>query len=163
MLGIVAVIISLAWVFARPRLTHISRIPVYVGYQYTTCDKTIWTSQSTTLRGFDMDISELGQWNLDIHHRYNFHEGVLQKGDGSTVYFKHQPRVIQTLIGTGRKRTSRICPECNGRAQGNKLENPITLTSGPDGSIYVGDHNLIRRITPSGQVYTVYTLKYEFR
>ncbi|XP_028967535.1 teneurin-m [Galendromus occidentalis] len=143
----------------KQKVYGLTTVLVYVGYQYTTCDKTVWTSQSTTLRGFDMDISELGQWNLDIHHRYNFHEGVLQKGDGSTVYFKHQPRVIQTLIGTGRKRTSRICPECNGRAQGNKLENPITLTSGPDGSIYVGDHNLIRRITPSGQVYTVYTLK----
>ncbi|OQR66691.1 teneurin-3-like [Tropilaelaps mercedesae] len=143
----------------KQKVYGLTTVLVYVGYQYVSCDKTIWTSQSTTLRGFDMDISELGQWNLDIHHRYNFHEGVLQKGDGSTVYFKHQPRVIQTLIGTGRKRTSRICPECTGRAQGNKLENPITLTSGPDGSIYVGDHNLIRRITPSGQVYTVYTLK----
>src|SRR5438045_3379960 len=117
-------------------LQYVCRFAVYVGYEYTNCRKSIWTSQSTTLRGFDMDISELGQWNLDIHHRYNFHEGVLQKGDGSSVYFKHQPRVIQSLMGTGKQRQI-LCPECNGMARENKLLAPVALTAGPDGSIYV--------------------------
>ena len=52
---------------------------VFVGYEYTTCRDKIWTSHSMTLKGYDMDTSELGGWNLDIHHRYNFHEGKLMQ------------------------------------------------------------------------------------
>ncbi|KFM64224.1 Teneurin-1, partial [Stegodyphus mimosarum] len=105
-----------------------------------------------------MDTSELGGWNLDIHHRYNFHEGVLQKGDGTTIYFRQQPRVISTLMGTGHQRPM-LCPECNGMAKEARLLAPVALTSGPDGSVYVGDFNLIRRVTPSGQVYTVFRMR----
>lgn len=27
------------------------------------------------LQGFDVDISDIGGWSLDVHHHYNFHEG----------------------------------------------------------------------------------------
>jgi len=105
-----------------------------------------------------MEISELGGWNLDIHHRYNFHQGVLQKGDGSSVYFKRQAQVAQVLIGESRQPRSLLCTsqECDGPAKANRLLSPISVTSGPDGSVYVGDANLIRRITPEGYVYTVF-------
>jgi len=132
---------------------------VYVGYQYKDCKQTVWTALSTTLRGYDMDISEFGSWNLDIHHRYNFHEGVLQKGDGTTVFFKQQPRVISVLMGNGLARNMICGKECNGLARDNRLLAPIALTSGPDGSVYVGDANLIRRITPEKQVYTIFKHK----
>ncbi|XP_040063442.2 teneurin-m [Ixodes scapularis] len=142
----------------KQKVYGLTTVIVLVGYEYTSCQRTIWTTQSTTLRGYDMDISELGGWNLDIHHRYNFQEGVVQKGDGSTVYFKHQPRVISVLMGTGQQRPL-LCPECNGLARENKLLAPVALASGPDGSVYVGDLNLIRRITPTGQVYTVFRMR----
>ncbi|XP_023229639.1 teneurin-m-like isoform X2 [Centruroides sculpturatus] len=131
---------------------------VYVGYEYISCQKVVWTVRATSLRGFDMDISELGAWNLDVHHRYNFHEGVLQKGDGATIYFRQQPRVISVLMGNGQQRPL-LCPECNGLARDNKLLAPVALTSGPDGSVYVGDYNLVRRITSNGQVYTVFRMR----
>ncbi|XP_076321684.1 teneurin-a-like isoform X3 [Tachypleus tridentatus] len=131
---------------------------VFVGYKYHTCQEVVWTAQAITIRGYDMDVSELGGWNLDIHHRYNFHEGVLQKGDGSTIYFRQQPRVISVLMGTGQQRPL-LCPECNGMARENKLLAPVALTSGPDGSVYVGDFNLVRRINPLGQVYTLLRMR----
>ncbi|XP_042895037.2 teneurin-m isoform X2 [Parasteatoda tepidariorum] len=131
---------------------------VFVGYDYINCPGIIWTSHSMTIKGYDMETSELGGWNLDIHHRYNFHEGVLQKGDGTTIYFKQQPRVITALMGTGHQRPM-LCPECNGIAKEARLLAPVALTSGPDGSVYVGDFNLIRRITPNGQVYTVFRMR----
>nr|XP_015923788.2 teneurin-m-like [Parasteatoda tepidariorum] len=131
---------------------------VSVGYKYSSCERIVWTVQATTLRGYDMDISELGSWNLDVHHRYNFHEGVLQKGDGATIYFRQQPRVLSILMGNGQPRPL-LCPDCNGLARDNKLLSPVALASGPDGSVYVGDFNLVRRITPNGQVYTVFRMK----
>lgn len=48
---------------------------VYVGYEYSNCPSVIWEVQATQVSGHDMSISEIGGWNLDIHHRYNFHEG----------------------------------------------------------------------------------------
>lgn len=106
-----------------------------------------------------MDISELGSWNLDIHHRYNFHEGILQKGDGATLHFKQQPPVMKVLMGTGQPRNSICGYECNGIASNSRLLAPIALASGADGSVYVGDADLIRRITPEGRIYTVFKLK----
>ena len=94
-----------------------------------------------------MDASELNSWNLDIHHRYNFHEGVLQKGDGTTVFFKQQPRVISILMGNGLPRNLICGQECNGLARDNRLFNPIAMTSGPD---------LICRITSERQVYAIH-------
>lgn len=47
-----------------------------VGYEYKNCRNIIWDVQTTKLSGHDMSISEVGGWNLDIHHRYNFHEGL---------------------------------------------------------------------------------------
>lgn len=49
---------------------------VRVGYEYTDCRDILWDTQTTKLSGNDMSISEVGGWNLDIHHRYNFHEGI---------------------------------------------------------------------------------------
>lgn len=48
---------------------------VKVGYEYSDCADVIWEVQTTKLSGHDMSISDIGGWNLDIHHRYNFHEG----------------------------------------------------------------------------------------
>lgn len=54
----------------------ITTATVKVGYEYANCADTIWEVQTTKLSGHDMSISDIGGWNLDIHHRYNFHEGT---------------------------------------------------------------------------------------
>lgn len=62
-------------------------------------------------------------------------------------------------MGTGLQRPLK-CADCNGPAKDSKLLTPVALANGPDGSLYVGDFNLIRRITPDGNVYTVFQLRY---
>lgn len=59
----------------RQRVYGVTTAMVKVGYEYTDCKDIIWDVQTTKLSGHDMSISEVGGWNLDIHHRYNFHEG----------------------------------------------------------------------------------------
>ena len=39
-----------------------------------------------------------GGWQLDAQHKYNFHAGILQKGDGHTVYLKYKPHVSASLL-----------------------------------------------------------------
>lgn len=125
---------------------------VYTGYEYKNCPKIIWSTLTTQVQGFDMEISELASWNLDVHHRYNFHQGVLQKGDGSVIFFKQQSRVASLLFGTGEPR-SHICQN---RDCDKKLLSPLSLTSGPEGSVYVGDADLIKQIKPDGTVRTIF-------
>ncbi|KAI1279584.1 Teneurin-m [Halotydeus destructor] len=138
----------------RQKVYGVANAIVSVGYEYSTCPQIIWSVQSVQLAGHDMSISEIGGWNLNIHHRYNFHEGILQKGDGSNVYLKNKPRMMVNLMGDGEQRALH-CPYCTGQALEQRLLAPMALASGPDGSIYVGDFNLIRRIAPDGQVTTV--------
>ena len=141
----------------RQKVYGVATATVSVGYEYLNCPQIIWEVQTVEVAGHDMSISEIGGWNLDIHHRYNFHEGILQKGDGSTLYLKKLPSIMTTLMGDGQQRPLH-CAYCNGQAGEQRLLAPVALTSGPDGSIYVGDFNLIRRITPDGQVTTIVEL-----
>ncbi|KAJ0179603.1 hypothetical protein K1T71_005315 [Dendrolimus kikuchii] len=140
----------------RQRVYGVTTALVKVGYQYTDCKDIIWNVQTTKLSGHDMSISDVGGWNLDIHHRYNFHEGILQKGDGANIYLKHKPRLIITTMGDGRQREL----ECTdtGAATKARLLAPVALAAAPDGSIFVGDFNLVRKINTDGTVRTVVKL-----
>lgn len=142
----------------KQKVYGIAQAKISVGYQHSTCRQIIWETQTATLTGFDVNISELGGWGLDIHHHYNFHEGILQKGDGSTLHFKNYPRMVKVVMGTGLQRSFE-CDNCNGPAKDARLLTPVALTSGPDGSIYVGDFNHVRRIDPAGNVNTVMILR----
>ena len=48
---------------------------ISVGYEYSDCVGIVWDKRVLPIPGFRMDISDIGGWNLDIHHMYNFHEG----------------------------------------------------------------------------------------
>ncbi|XP_050300219.1 teneurin-a isoform X3 [Anthonomus grandis grandis] len=132
---------------------------VSIGYQFSNCQDLVWITQTTEMKGFDVDISDIGAWGLDIHHHYNFYEGILQKGDGSTLHFKKYPRMVKVVMGTGLQRSVDCPGQCGGPAKDARLLTPGSLASGPDGSVYVGDFNLVRRITPEGNVYTILQLR----
>ncbi|XP_071056324.1 teneurin-a isoform X2 [Onthophagus taurus] len=143
----------------KQKVYGIALAKISIGYQHTTCLDPVWETQTARLKGFEVDISDIGGWGLDIHHHYNFHEGILQKGDGSTLHLKEYPRTVNVVMGTGLQRTLDCPGQCGGPAKDAKLLTPGSLASGPDGSIYVGDFNLVRRITPEGNVYTVLQLR----
>ena len=50
---------------------------VSIGYDYSDCAHVLWTAQMVKIKGFQVDISNVGGWNLNIHHHYNPHEGNL--------------------------------------------------------------------------------------
>ncbi|XP_049862885.1 teneurin-a isoform X3 [Schistocerca gregaria] len=141
----------------KQKVYGVAQAKISVGYQYSSCPAVIWETQTAMLQGFDVDISDVGGWSLDIHHHYNFHEGILQKGDGSTLHYKQYPRTVKVVMGTGLQRPLQ-CSDCNGVAKDARLLTPVALASGPDGSLYVGDFNLVRRVTPEGNVFTVLQL-----
>ena len=141
----------------RQKVFGVANAIVSIGFEYQTCPSIVWDTQSVQMPGHDMAISEIGGFNLNIHHRYNFQEGILQKGDGTAVYLKKRPKVMANIMGDGEQRPLH-CPYCNGAGMSQRLLAPMALASAPDGSIYVGDFNLIRRLAPDGEVKTVVEL-----
>lgn len=103
------------------------------------------------MTGFDLTSSEIGGWNLDIHHTYNFQEGILHKGDGTNIYLKEKPKKLVNILGNGHRR-KQDCDGCNGRAYENRLLAPAALACGRDGSLYVWDYNFIRKLSHNREV-----------
>uniref|UniRef100_A0A2K5S764 Teneurin-1 n=1 Tax=Cebus imitator TaxID=2715852 RepID=A0A2K5S764_CEBIM len=131
---------------------------VSVGYEYETCpDVILWEQRTVVLQGFEMDASNLGGWSLNKHHILNPQSGIIHKGNGENIFISQQPPVISTIMGNGHQR-SVACTNCNGPAHNNKLFAPVALASGPDGSVYVGDFNFVRRIFPSGNSVSILEL-----
>ncbi|XP_006541555.1 teneurin-1 isoform X3 [Mus musculus] len=131
---------------------------VSVGYEYEMCPEFIlWEQRTVVLQGFEMDASNLGGWSLNKHHIFNPQSGIIHKGNGENMFISQQPPVIATIMGNGHQR-SVACTNCNGPAHNNKLFAPVALASGPDGSVYVGDFNFVRRIFPSGNSVSILEL-----
>ena len=87
----------------------------------------------------------------------SFFAGILQKGDGSVKDLRHsKPRAIRAIGSAGKKRAAECKSSCEGSAASIDLLSVISMTSGPEGSVYVGDYNLIRRVFPDGRVKTVF-------
>ncbi|XP_027390984.1 teneurin-1 isoform X2 [Bos indicus] len=132
---------------------------VSVGYEYEMCpDFILWEKRTVILQGFEMDASNLGGWSLNKHHILNPQSGIIHKGNGENMFISQQPPVIATIMGNGHQR-SVACTNCNGPAHNNKLFAPVALASGPDGSVYVGDFNFVRRIFPSGNSVSILELR----
>jgi len=86
--------------------------------------------------------------------------GILHKGDGTNIYLKQRPRRVTTVLGDGSAR--RVdCRGCNGRVDETRLMAPVSLASGRDGSLYVGDYNFIRKLASNRQqVASILQLRY---
>uniref|UniRef100_A0A7N6B9M1 Teneurin transmembrane protein 1 n=1 Tax=Anabas testudineus TaxID=64144 RepID=A0A7N6B9M1_ANATE len=137
-------------------LTHAT---VSVGYEYESCPGVIqWERRTALMQGFELVPSNLGGWSLDKHHSLNVQSGILHKGNGENVFLSQQPPVISTVMGNGFYRSVPCGPSCSGAARDMMLFAPVALASGPDGSLYVGDFNFIRRVHPDGYTRTILEL-----
>jgi hypothetical protein len=86
-----------------------------------------------------------------------FVAGIVYKGDGSWLLAgansahdaSGTPAAPSVRLGTGAQRDF-ACqqPDCAG--VGGSLLSIVSMAAGPDGSLYIGDYNLIRRVWPTG-------------
>uniref|UniRef100_A0A8C6U495 Teneurin transmembrane protein 1 n=1 Tax=Neogobius melanostomus TaxID=47308 RepID=A0A8C6U495_9GOBI len=137
-------------------LTHAT---VAVGYEFESCPGVIqWERRTAMMQGFELVPSNLGGWSLDRHHALNLRSGILHKGNGENVFLSQQPPVISTVMGNGFYRSVPCGPSCSGAARDMMLFAPVALASGPDGSLYVGDFNFIRRVHADGYTRTILEL-----
>ena len=72
--------------------------------------------------------------------------------------FKSYHKLAKVLMGLeGQKRPLECSKsDCDGVLdKTSPLLNVVSLTTGPDGSVYVGDFNLVRKVSTDGKVSTV--------
>ncbi|XP_077984531.1 teneurin-3-like [Glandiceps talaboti] len=133
---------------------------VSVGYEYKDCNTIVWDRKTAKLRGHDMTTTDLAGWRINVHHGYNVKQGTVHKGDGTDIRVPEEiPPIINTVLGNG-KRRNMDCPQCDGKARSSKLLAPVAVASSPDGSVFVGDYNFIRKIQPDGNVSSILHLHY---
>jgi len=67
---------------------------VAVGYVYEGCaTRPYWEVQSAKIAGNDMMSSEIGGWNVDVHHVYSVQEGTSpeyhhHRGTVTCIYYQ---------------------------------------------------------------------------
>ncbi|KAE9552406.1 hypothetical protein FO519_004387 [Halicephalobus sp. NKZ332] len=123
---------------------------VSLGFEYEGCSKKneiVWRHEQIKLEGKKSRKSAFGLWSFNFQHYYDFLNNVLERGDGLTNYFSELPPVMRTLLGHGTQREASCGDECHHQSlQDTKLFQPNTLAVANDGTLYIGDHNLIRRV-----------------
>uniref|UniRef100_A0A915BMY1 EGF-like domain-containing protein n=1 Tax=Parascaris univalens TaxID=6257 RepID=A0A915BMY1_PARUN len=140
-------------------ISGLANAEVSIGYEYAGCgnEAVVWIRRSVKLEGRKASRFNLGSWTLNVHHHYDVINNVLEKGDGSKIYLDEAPQILSTLVGDDQQRPI-TCPFCSEPASSARLFRPEALCTGSDGSLYIGDYNLIRKLTPTGSLVTVLEL-----
>ena len=53
-------------------------VRVSVGYQYRECGAMVWDTQTSRMEAYPVDITNIGGWNLNIHHHFNPFQGKIK-------------------------------------------------------------------------------------
>uniref|UniRef100_A0A914CCG1 EGF-like domain-containing protein n=1 Tax=Acrobeloides nanus TaxID=290746 RepID=A0A914CCG1_9BILA len=124
---------------------------ISIGYEYEGCSGTeqiIWYHESIQLEGKKTRPVDFGPWSINFHHYFDFMNNVLERGEGRTIYLDETPPVLRTIVGSEERRDL-VCKHCSKEALlGSKLFSPSAITIGTDGAIYIGDYDLVRRVSP---------------
>ncbi|CAF0873274.1 unnamed protein product [Rotaria sordida] len=141
---------------------------VSIGYEYVNCNQIDWYRKSVKITGQDIPTANIGGWTFNVHHKLNIQSGILHKGDGTNMLLTDSPLQFSTLIGMRDQSRSIDCRNCyENPALLTKLLNPTSLTVSNDGTIYIGDLNIIwmyrstnNLVKPVLELNEQYTYKY---
>jgi hypothetical protein len=137
---------------------------VMIGYEYEDCSFVYWQHFAVKLAGYDLSSSEIGSWNLDVHHRLNPQQGILHKGDGTTIYLNEIQKQVEIVAGQLRLKRGFDCVpnqcdnELNER-QSIKFYSPSSLSINKDGIIFVADYNYVWMLNNTGMPQRALELK----
>lgn len=128
----------------------LSSILVSIGFEYVDCQQILWYKKSVKMTGQDVPTANVGGWTFNVHHKLNIQSGIVHKGDGTNMLLSESSSQFSTFIGVRDQSRSIDCRKCHeNQGVSTKLFNPTSLTVSNDGTIYIGDFNIIWMYQPS--------------
>ncbi|EGT52268.1 hypothetical protein CAEBREN_21863 [Caenorhabditis brenneri] len=136
-------------------------VTVEVGYEYQGCDRIserVWQTRKSQMLGAVARKMLGAMWTIDAHHHLDIVNNIVELGNGGYRLISESEPRVSTLAGIDGVKRDVECSKCDGRVESISLFRPTTVVYAQDGSLIIGDHNLIRRVAPNGQVTTILTL-----
>ncbi|KAG9508581.1 Teneurin-m [Fragariocoptes setiger] len=132
----------------RQKSFGVATATVSLGYEYFGCSapqQVQWVTKQVRVAGHDLSVSDVGaHWALNIHHRYNYHDNIVQRGDGRNFYLRHERALVVTSAARIHEQVQR------------RWRTPSSVIYAPDGALFVGDATGVRRLDPvSGQARSI--------
>uniref|UniRef100_A0A7E4W009 Teneurin-m n=1 Tax=Panagrellus redivivus TaxID=6233 RepID=A0A7E4W009_PANRE len=125
---------------------------VSIGYEYEDCStdsEIVWHHEQIKIEGRKAPKNALGLWSLNFHHHFDPLNNVLQRGDGLTQYLGELSMISRTLVGSEKQREAVCSESCLKQSiDSANLFLPTSLAIASDGTLYIGDFNVIRRVKP---------------
>jgi tetratricopeptide (TPR) repeat protein len=113
-------------------------------------DFTLWQEWKSSIGGWNAAAQKIGGWDLSVHHSYDPDGKTIHFGDGRTGSAAAlNVKIIETVAGNGPGGSFQEGPATE-RSLGGA---PTSVELGPDGSLYIGTDNFIRRVDPAGIIH----------
>lgn len=113
-----------------------SRAIISIGYKHKMCTDIVWITQVVSLHGYTPKASNIGGWDLNIHHRYNPKDGIVYRGDGTEINLKQKENLVTVITGNFTE----------------TVIGPVAIATNSKGNLFVGDSSFIRKIEEFGRV-----------
>lgn len=73
---------------------------------------------------------------------FYFNQGIIHKGDGTTIYLKEIQKQIEVVAGQVNSKRDANCIAC-GQQESIKFYSPYSLSVNKDGIVFVADFNYV--------------------
>jgi YD repeat-containing protein len=131
---------------------HVSQADAAVGS--SSHQTTAWLRHERQLQTFDARQTSVGAWSIGQHHSYDPVSRVLYKGDGSHRSLRYVSTVIDRFAGIAQAGSVGAHSGDGGPALSARMDSPRSLAVGPDGAVFIGTRQGVRRVDADTNVIT---------
>jgi YD repeat-containing protein len=105
-----------------------------------------WLRYDRMLHAFDSRQTEIGAWAINQHHEYDPKSRVVYLGDGSSYPTRTTSTIIDRFAGISQASSVGSVSGDGGPALNARMDSPRALALAPDGSLYIGTRQSVRRV-----------------
>lgn len=113
-----------------------------------------WLRYERQLHTFDARQTSIGAWSFAQHHSYDPVSRILYRGDGTHLSLRFVSTVIDRFAGVAQTGSVGAHRGDGGPALLARMDSPRSLAVGPDGAVFIGTRQGVRRVDADTNVIT---------
>jgi YD repeat-containing protein len=113
-----------------------------------------WLRYDRMLHTYDSRQTDIGGWALDQHHSYDPKSRVVYLGDGRSYPTRTSSTTIERFAGVAQTGSAGVSSGDGGSALAARMDSPRAIAVGPDGAVYIGTREGVRRVDAETGVMT---------